>query len=73
MGWICQHCGAPFVDSAYRVTSEESGVILLDMIVCQHCHMEARDLGLHAEEIRVPNSLRARKHNSSRKKAAFRR
>ena len=25
MGWICQHCGAPFGDSAYRVKSEESG------------------------------------------------
>jgi hypothetical protein len=36
MGWICQHCGAPFVDSAYRVKSEESGVVLLDIIVCQH-------------------------------------
>ena len=25
MVWICQHCGAPFGDSAYRVKSEESG------------------------------------------------
>jgi ribosomal protein L37AE/L43A len=41
MGWICQHCGAPFVDSAYRVNSEDSGVVLLDIIVCQHCYVEA--------------------------------
>jgi hypothetical protein len=53
MGWICQHCGAPFVDSAYRVTSEESGVILLDLIVCHHCHVEACELGLHTEELGV--------------------
>jgi hypothetical protein len=41
LGWICQHCGAPFVDSAYRVNSEDSGVVLLDIIVCQHCYVEA--------------------------------
>jgi hypothetical protein len=72
MGWICQHCGAPFFDSAYRVQSEESGVILLDIIVCEHCHVEARDLGLHTEKIAVRNSSRARNHSSSRKKPAFR-
>ena len=72
MGWICQHCGAPFFDSAYRVQSEESGVVLLDIIVCEHCHVEARDLGLHTEKIAVRNSSRARNHSSSRKKPAFR-
>jgi len=72
MGWICQHCGAPFVDSAYRVKSEESGVVLLDIIVCQHCYVEARDLGLHTEKIVVRNSSRARNHSSSRKKPALR-
>jgi hypothetical protein len=72
MGWICQHCGAPFVDSAYRVKSEESGVILLDIIVCQHCYVEARDLGLHTEKIGVRHSSRARNHSSSRKKPALR-
>jgi hypothetical protein len=72
MGWICQHCGAPFVDSAYRVKSEESGVILLDIIVCRHCYVEARDLGLHTEKIVVRISSRARHHNSSRKKPALR-
>ena len=72
MGWICQHCSAPFFDSAYRVKSEESGIVLLDMIVCQHCQVEARDLGLHTEEIRR-NSPRAINRSSSRKKPAFRR
>jgi hypothetical protein len=52
MGWICQHCGAPFLDSAYRVKSEDSSVILLDIIVCQHCYVEARELGLHYRENR---------------------
>ena len=73
MGWICQHCGAPFFDSAYRVKSEESGIVLLDIIVCQHCNVEARDLGLHTEKIRVRNSSRAVNDSSSRRKPAFRR
>jgi hypothetical protein len=37
---------------AYRVTSEESGVMLLDMTVCYYCYIDAQRLGLHAEEIR---------------------
>jgi hypothetical protein len=69
MGWICQHCGAPFGDSAYRVKSEESGVVLLDIIVCQHCHLEARDLGLHTEEIGV--RLSRQKPQQLKKKAGF--
>src|SRR5262245_19447020 len=71
MGWICQHCGAPFLDSAYRVKSEESGVILLDIVVCQHCYVEARELGLHTEKIVVRSSSRARKHSSPKKNRLF--
>jgi hypothetical protein len=29
----------------YRVKSEESGVVLLDMVVCYNCYAEARELG----------------------------
>ena len=53
MVWICQHCGAPFVDSPYRVKSEESGVVFLDLIVCHGCYVQARELGLRTEEIGV--------------------
>jgi hypothetical protein len=53
MGWICQHCGAPFVDSPYRVKSEESGIVLLDIIVCHYCFIEAQKLGLHTEQVGV--------------------
>jgi hypothetical protein len=31
----------------YRVKSEESGIILLDMIVCYDCYAKARELGHH--------------------------
>ncbi len=53
MVWICQHCGAPFVDSPYRVKSEESGVVFLDLIVCHGCYVQARQLGVRTEEIGV--------------------
>jgi len=53
MGRICQHCGQLFVGNAYRVTSEEEGTSLLDMIVCSLCFMEAKNLGLHAQKIDV--------------------
>ncbi len=51
----CQHCGELIVGNAYRVTSEEKGISLLDMIVCSLCFMEAKSLGLHAQKINVGN------------------
>jgi hypothetical protein len=51
MDRICQHCGELIVGNAYRVTSEEEGITLLDMIVCSLCCMEAKRLRLHTEEI----------------------
>ena len=49
----CQHCGELIVGKAYRVTSEEEGITLLDMIVCSLCFMEAKRHHLHAEAIDV--------------------
>jgi hypothetical protein len=51
MDRTCQHCGELIVGNAYRVTSEESGVTLLDMIVCSLCSEEAKKLRLHTEAI----------------------
>jgi hypothetical protein len=35
----------------YRVTSEEGGVVILNMIVCEVCSREAQELELKTEEI----------------------
>ena len=51
MRFFCQHCDAPVAGAAYRVKSEESGVVLLHLIVCQGCFLEAQKLGLHTEPI----------------------
>jgi hypothetical protein len=53
MNHICQHCGELIVANAYRVTSEDEGISLLDMIVCSLCFMEAKRLRLHGEEINI--------------------
>ena len=44
MNQTCQHCGGSIVRNAYRVTSEEAGITLLDMIVCSPCFEEAKRL-----------------------------
>jgi len=69
MNRTCKHCGELIVGNAYRVTSEEEGMILLNMIVCSLCAMEAKRLRLHTEEIKVISqraSVRNRKGRSSR-------
>ena len=53
MNHTCQHCDELIVGNAYRVTSEEEGITLLDMIVCSLCFMEAKRFLLHAEEINL--------------------
>jgi len=67
MDRVCQHCGELIVGNAYRVTSEEEGITLLDMIVCSLCFMEAKRLRLHTEEISVRS-----KHPSARNRGSHR-
>jgi hypothetical protein len=67
MNHICQHCGELIVGNAYRVTSEDEGISLLDMIVCSLCFMEAKRLRLHAEEINLGS-----KHPSARNREGHR-
>ena len=55
MDHICEHCDEVMVGNAYRVTSEENGIVLLDMIVCAVCAAEAKSLQLHIREITSEN------------------
>jgi hypothetical protein len=56
MDRICQHCGEAIIGDAYRVTSEDQGIPLLDLVVCSLCSMEAKRLRLHTEEINLRNN-----------------
>jgi len=63
---VCQHCGELIMGDAYRVTSEEDGIILLNMVVCCLCSMEAKRLRLNTEEITIesknPSAQSQRSH-----------
>ncbi len=50
-GMTCRHCDETITGKAYRVISEEDGVVLLNMIVCASCAAAAKSLLLHTEEI----------------------
>ncbi|MGH7824205.1 MAG: hypothetical protein ACREQ7_03390 [Candidatus Binatia bacterium] len=60
MKFICRHCDELTEGAPYRVVSEEAGVILLDMIVCHSCYLQAKNLGLHTEAIKLPASRKLR-------------
>ena len=51
MALLCEHCDQMIVGNAYRVKSEEDGIVFLDMIVCSICATEAKQLQLHTEVI----------------------
>ena len=51
MPFECEHCGAIISGKSYRVSSVESGIRLLDMIVCRSCFIDSQKLGLQAEEM----------------------
>jgi len=60
--FLCRHCNKLTIGRPYRVLSEENGVTFLDLIVCDSCHQEAKELGLRAEEIKsIRSRARARR------------
>ncbi len=65
MSLVCHHCGELIVGSAYRVISEESGVTLLDMMVCYFCYQQARRLGLPTQKIDAEDSNPKSRHTST--------
>jgi hypothetical protein len=53
---VCEHCDMLLRGKAYRVSSEENGVALLDLIVCEACRSQAQALGLRIEEVGILNT-----------------
>jgi hypothetical protein len=45
MEFVCRRC-THFTKTPYRVTTEDGGVVLLNMLVCPSCARLARSLGL---------------------------
>jgi hypothetical protein len=60
MQFVCRHCDEIFEDDAYRVTSVDNDVVLLNMIVCSRCALVARDLKLSTQKIDLTSVRDAR-------------
>jgi ribosome-binding protein aMBF1 (putative translation factor) len=65
MDHTCEHCGGSIEGNAYRVTSEEAGITLLDLIVCSPCFEEAKRLHLHAEEVDIRSKQTSARNRGS--------
>ena len=46
MSFICRRCNRVTKQKLYRVTSEDAGVVMLNMLVCSSCARMAKKLGL---------------------------
>lgn len=57
MEYYCNHCDRYRNGDAYRVTSDEFGLVRLDIIVCYECYLDARRLGLRANKMVAPNAV----------------
>ena len=57
MGFICRRCDRITKQKLYRVTTEDAGVVLLNMLVCSSCARLAKKLGLAA--VKMESAKRA--------------
>jgi hypothetical protein len=48
MEFVCRRCHNLTRETGYRVTTEDGGVVLLNMLVCAPCARVAKRLGLPA-------------------------
>jgi hypothetical protein len=46
MALTCRRCDRPTEQALYRVTTEDAGVIVLNILVCSSCARLAKRLGL---------------------------
>ena len=46
MEFVCRRCNHITKQKPYRVTTEDGGVVLLNMLVCASCARLAKSLGL---------------------------
>ena len=60
MEYVCRRC-THFTKTLYHVTTEDGGVVLLNMLVCPSCARAARSLGLPT--VKMDSAKRAAKAN----------
>jgi hypothetical protein len=52
MEFVCRRCNDITTRNPYRVTTEDAGVVLLNMVVCSSCARLAKRLGLPAVKMK---------------------
>ena len=61
MEFVCRRCNHITKRKPYRVTTEDAGVVLLNMLVCPSCARLAKSLGLST--VKMESAKRAAKTN----------
>jgi hypothetical protein len=51
MDFICRRCNHLTKEKLFRVTTEDAGVVVLNMLVCSSCAQLATELGLPTVEV----------------------
>jgi hypothetical protein len=51
MEFLCEHCERTIGSQPFQVTSENAGIILLNLIVCAPCAEQAVNLGLKVTQL----------------------
>jgi len=59
MEFLCRRCDRITKQKLYRVTTEDAGVVLLNMLVCSSCARLAKKLGLPT--VKMESAKRAEK------------
>ena len=53
MEFLCEHCERAIGSQPFQVTSENAGIILLNLIVCAPCAEQAVNLGLKVTQLNL--------------------
>jgi hypothetical protein len=61
MEFVCRRCNHITKQNPYRVTTEDGGVVLLNMLVCASCARLAKSLGLPTVKMESANTKEAAK------------
>ena len=56
MDFICRRCNHLTKEKLFRVTTEDAGVVVLNMLVCSSCARLAKELGLPTVEVESERS-----------------
>jgi len=63
MDFICRRCNHLTKEKLFRVTTEDAGVVVLNMLVCSPCARLATELGLPTVEVESGRTDKVRRES----------